>query len=357
MAMDFLSILGMLPQILAIMQIIVYVFLAWFFGSLAIKGMKKHFGFAIKVVLAFGIGFLCLLGGTVLPRLFGLFQDGFFRMIQLDILVGGIIMSVVFAIALYLMTRKSKGLNPVAENKKLKERVEILEGMLFKHRVRPIERSLAMGNAEKELKGYKAKKAIMEKTDWMVYLENGNRQAIATIGGYHGELKETHYNMSVIDHLISEPERIIGIAIIVAFVVFSLLNFQGLPTMADSFTDLVSSITGLPADQLDMFMGGSRSISGDCISASMIFTRYGMNIGNLPAYENDNVQSMLEQETGDMVLMMYQAEYEGRDYIVGITLPEDTDLLSVTQEDIIANANFCVATETKICDCLKTTSA
>ncbi len=357
MAMDFLSILGMLPQILGFMQIIVYVFLAWFFGSLAIKGMKKHFGFAVKVAIAFGIGFICLLGGTVLPRFFGLFQDGFFRMIQLDIMVGGIIMSFVFAIALYLMTRKSSGLNPIKENRKLKERVEILEGMLFKNRVRPIEESVAMDKAEKELRGFKAKKAIMEGNDWMVYLEHGNKQAIATIGGYHGELKETHYNMPLVDHLISEPERMAGIAIIIFFVVFSLLNFQGFPTMADSFTEMVSSMTGLPPEQLDMFMGGgSKNLPEGCVSAGTIFTRYGMNMGNLPVVDNDNVREMIEQETGQMVLMMYEAEYEGTDYIVGITLPEDTDILSVTQEDIVANANFCVATETNVCDCLKTSS-
>ncbi len=356
MALDFLQMLQMIPQILGMLQIVVYIFLAWFLGSLAMKGMKKRFGLAVRILLSFGLGFLCLIGGTVIPSFFGLFQDGFMRMLQIDLFVGGIIMSVVFGVSLYMITRKSGKGSLKKINEKLRERIKILEGSLFKSKVKPIQKSVAMEKAEEENEGYKAKKAMLEKTDWVVYLESGKKQAITTIGGYDGEVRDTRYRMPLLNHLISEPVRLAGIIIIIAFVVFSVANFRGFPSMSEGFGEMISSATGLPEDQIDMLMGGGSS-GGDvpegCVSASAMFTRYGMNIANLPAYSNEQVRSMLEEETGQDVLMMYRADYEGSEYILGVTVPPDMDLTQVTQEEIISRANFCVATETRVCDCMK----
>jgi len=128
--LSFLSILGMLPQLLFMTQIIMYLILAWFFGSLAFRGMHKQIPLAIKLVTTIGTGFLCLVAGAVLASYMFFFQGTIFKTFQIDLFLGGLIGSIIIAVAFYMITRKDKGVGKDKMIKKLQERVKLLGGNL-----------------------------------------------------------------------------------------------------------------------------------------------------------------------------------------------------------------------------------
>jgi hypothetical protein len=101
-AMDLGGILTSLPQILGIVQIVMYVFLSLFFGAIAIIGYRGFLSWWIKIPLRFGIGFLCLIVGISIagfipvPSPLDLFQT--------DAMIGGIVTSIIFLIAINIFS-------------------------------------------------------------------------------------------------------------------------------------------------------------------------------------------------------------------------------------------------------------
>jgi hypothetical protein len=50
---------------------------------------------------------------------------------------------------------------------------------------------------------------------------------------------------------------------------------------------------------------------------------------------------------------MYKTAYEGKEYVVSITLPRDMDTSNVSNEQIMENAEICTSTSETFCDCVK----
>ncbi|NIO23037.1 MAG: hypothetical protein GTN38_03360 [Candidatus Aenigmarchaeota archaeon] len=319
-----LSLLEMLPQLLNLIQIVVYVILAWFFGAIAMKGLRKHLIFPVRMVLTFCVGFFCLISGIALSDYIFFLQDPIFALFQLDITVGGLLSSLIFAVAFYLISRKAERMDPKTLMKKLKNRVGLLEGILLEHKVPPIREEEAKKRAEKLVPGYQAREAKLNKTDWEVFLWKEKRKAKVIMGAYDGETKIVEHDMSRAEHFISDPLRIIGIGIIIFILGFSLINFKGFPNM----TEGMSSMFGIP-------LGGDENLPEGCVSASMLALKYNPK---LPVFEDESVRTMIESETGTTIQWMYRVDYEGADYILAI----DSNF-----------ENICSATENKFCNCME----
>lgn len=348
MALDFLQIFEMLPVILNAAQILIYVFMAWFFGSVSMKGMKMKLGFPIRIALSFGLGFGCVLIGSVLFPSLNMLQDSFSKGIQIDFLAGGLASSVIFVVCLYLASRESGREGPEAIIKKLRKRIGMLEEKLMKSRASPIPEKDAYKIASEELGGYQPKEARLNKGEWYVLLEKGEKKAGVVMGAYDGFIKKIEHEMSLKDRIISNPLRIAGIAVILILVVFAFLSFRGLPTIMDS----VESLTGFDLGGMGLFPGGDPDLPEGCVSASNILMASGANILNLPTYTDDAVSDMFEEETGQKVVMMFETDYGSRDFIIGITIPADIEITGMNQEDLLTQASFCSATQTQFCDCV-----
>jgi hypothetical protein len=328
--LSILRMIEILPQLLNIVQIVIYIALSWFFGSLTLRGLKRDFSFFIKIPITLAFGFLCIICGSAFSTFFGLFQEGILKILQIDLFIGGLVISIVFGISLYLMSRESERYDPQSVIKKLKKRIGVLEGLLLERRIQPISEEIARQTAEQSLSGYRTSEARLNKADWEIYLEKGERKAKVVLGAYDGEIKGITYKKSIKD-IFSDPLRIIGIVLIVSFLMTSLINFRGLPNISEG----VYSLLGISPDDLKSLFGEDENLPEGCISASRLALKYKPS---LPTYENEDVKKMIENESGFKIGWMYRISYEGRDYVFAI----DLDF-----------KNFCSATETKFCHCVE----
>jgi hypothetical protein len=352
MALDMMQLLEILPQLLAAVQIIIYVFLSWFFGSIAIRGMKYKLSFPIKIALTFCFGFACLVAGTALPVAFNIMQTGILKTFQVDSLIFGIIISIVFAVCLYMISKEAKGEGHKELSEKLAKRVEVMESMMLQGRPRPILESDAREIAKQALVGYEAKTAKLKGAEWMVLLEKGNRKASVLMGAFDGYVKEVNHDMPLSERLISDPGRVAGIIIIVGILVFSLFSFRGFPTISDS----MASMLGMSPEDMKSLLGVDENLPAGCVSARSLFMKTGVNVGGMPPYQDEAVKTMFEQATGQSVVMMFETDYNGANYIGGMTIPKDMDITAVSQDQMLASANFCAATKTTFCSCMKAPS-
>lgn len=327
-----LRLFELLPQLMSILQIVIYVILAWFFGAIAMKGLKKHLSFPFRIVLTFCVGFVCLVFGTVLSGYMVFLQGSVLKLFQLDLTIGGFIASVIIAVSLYLISKKVERTDPKNLIKKLKKRVGLLEGLLVEHEVHPISERLVRRRAEKLLPEYSVMDAKLNKTDWEIYLHKGKRKAKVVMGAYDGELKIIEHDMSKIESIISDPFRIVGIGVIIFILAFSLISFKGFPSMTES----LPSLFGMSSDELTGILGGGEeNLPEGCVSAGKLALKYSPQ---LPLMEDESVEMIIEGGAGIDIQWMYRVDYEGTDYILAIDANFE---------------NICSATYEKFCQCIK----
>ncbi|NIO19428.1 MAG: hypothetical protein GTN76_01435 [Candidatus Aenigmarchaeota archaeon] len=327
-----LRLFELLPQFLSIAQTVIYVILAWFFGAIALKGLRKHLIFPVRMVLTFCIGFLCVISGIVISNYIPFLQDAMFRLFQVGLTVGGLISSIILAVALYMMSRKIERTDSKTLIEKLKKRVGLLEGVLVEHKIPPMREEDVRRKAEKLVPGYQFRHAGLNKMDWEVSLMKGKKKAKVIMGAYDGEVKMIEHDMSKVEALISDPLRVVGIGIIIFILGFSLINFRGFPSMMEG----LPSLFGLSPDELSGVLGGDDgNLPEGCISAGRLALKYNPK---LPVFEDESVEAIIESQSGTDVQWMYRIDYDGTDYILAI----DTNF-----------ENICSATMDKFCQCIE----
>lgn len=340
------SILDILPELLFILQIIMYLVLAWILGSLAFRGLHKKISLSIRLVALFGVGFLCLIAGAALSNYMFFFHGTILQTIQMDLFLTGLLVSLIVALAFHLITREEKETDKRGKLKKLQERIALLQGILLKNKVTTLKEDEVKKTAETLVPGFEAKKANLEKTDWKVMLEKEDKKAIVTMGAYTGEVKKIE---RLGGGLLSDPVRIIGVAIIIFLVAFSILNFKGFPSMIEG----IASFLGMTPEQFNMMIGNEDLPEG-CVSAMRMMVKHGVSVlGGESSYKNEQVKEMIERETGRQVTLMYETDFEGKKYILSVTLPKDVGLYDLTNEEIIEMSEICSSTEEIVCDCIK----
>ena len=98
------ELMAVLPELLFTVQIIMYVFLILFFGSISILGLRTYFNWIFRLLIRIGIGFLALITGIAMSSMLPFFKDGIWALMQADLIVGGLITSIILGIALFLIT-------------------------------------------------------------------------------------------------------------------------------------------------------------------------------------------------------------------------------------------------------------
>jgi hypothetical protein len=344
MALSLSGIIDILPQALSLAQTLMYLVLSWVLGSFAFHGMKKRIPFALKTVAKFGVGFLCVLAGASLSKYMFFFNGSIFKMLQIDLFVGGLIGAALLGGALYLITRGEVE-SESKSAKKLAERVKLLEGVLIKQKTPTLKEEEVKKIAESLLPGFAAKQANLKSADWEILLEKGKRKATVVLGAYTGEVRHVERGFD----RILDPHILAGIALIIAFMVFSLLNFTGLP----SVTEGVASMLGMSDAQFKS-LTGSNSLPQGCVATVRILMNQGVSvIGGENTYTDETLKRAIEAATGRDVMLMYKTSYQNAEYIVSITLPQGMDTSKITNNEIMQSAEICTSTRSVFCDCVK----
>ncbi len=343
------SILRYLPDLLFFFQLIFYPVLAWFFGSISIKGLKKHLNVFIRTPLAFVVGFLCIISGSVISGYVRFFNEPVFELFQLNLIFGSLVSSIIFFVGFYMISYERKEDDKDSIIKKLKTQIELLESILVKHNIPTLSEKDVKKTAEGLVQGYKATNAKLKGSFWEIYLEKNGKKATVVLDGYTGEVKDICREKDRMNLLISNPVKTSGIIIIAGLILFSLINFRGLPDMMEGF----ASMMGMKTEDLNTLMGRGGNMPEGCISASTLFLTYGMNIVDLPISHDENAKKMIERETGKQVVVMYDVKEKGKDYILAIALNKSLNFSKMSTNEIIKNADICSATKDRLCNCLK----
>lgn len=119
---DLLSLVGLLPQLLSLIDYGAYVFWVLLFGSIAVRGAVGYPEFYIRWPLRLGFGVAGLVAASALAPLIRLGQV--LEILQLNVLISGIVASALFAVGLYLATR---GVN---RQERIKKQIASLERRL-----------------------------------------------------------------------------------------------------------------------------------------------------------------------------------------------------------------------------------
>ena len=120
-----------MPDIMFWSQIVFYIFLIFFFGSIVLKGYKGYLHGVIHLLLRIGTGFACLVAGIGLSSLLPFGDNLIFKMLQVDIIIGGLVASIVLLVCLYIITFK------FSRTLVVKKKIEKLQERLSKTKDRP----------------------------------------------------------------------------------------------------------------------------------------------------------------------------------------------------------------------------
>lgn len=260
-------------MLLNLVQIVFHLGMAMFFGWIIMMGWRTYTRTVVKYFLRLGFGFVALicgigLSGFVSGSFFGGPLADILSMMQVDIAVGGLVAAFILMVSIYLISTNIYNVGG------LKKEIERLQGRL----------------------------KIAE-----------------------GLLKQTGRAINA-----KAPTMIIGVVILLVLVVFSLMNFQGYPSIAND----VGSILGFtPSD-----IGQPQGTPQGCVSPLTLFMGNMEKIqsGEVEYYDNTAMKDLIEAESGHSVVSMMTIEDDGRDYIIAMTGDE----------------HVCVATMTDFCSCM-----
>ncbi len=268
-----------LPQILFGLQVIFYIVLILIFGSIIIKGYRGYMHFAVRLLLRLGFGFIALVCGLGLSGLIPMFSDDvFYTLIQsilINPFIGIVISTAVLTISLYLISHN------IFNIPGMKKQIAKLQEKLKK---------------AEEVTSKAVKKRL-------------------------------------------EPIRIVGIVILVVFLGFSLINFQGFPSLGEELFSFIG-ITPEEIEELGKYLEGlgiGKEIPENCVS---ILTLIDENLDDflndrLPESMDPGIKSMIESNSGFTIVKVYQVTHDQRNFFLGI------------EKD-----NVCSATATEFCECL-----
>lgn len=269
-----------LPQILFGLQVILYIVLILVFGSIILKGYRGYAHFAIRFLMRLGFGFVALVCGTAISGIIPMFSnESMYNLIQVMVV------------------------NPFL-------------GMVISAAVLTIS----------------------------VYLISHN---IFNVPGIKKQIEKLQNKLKKAEGILSrpvkklDPIRIAGAAILVVFLIISLLSFQGFPSLGD---DMFKFIGLTPDDVQDLsdYMQGL-GIGGDMpegCASTLILIQNNLDdfmAGMLPESSDQGIRSMLESGSGTGMTDVYEVTHEGRDMFVGISSDGN---------------NVCSATSSSFCECI-----
>ena len=112
---DITGLLANASQILGIVQIVAYVFLSLFFGAIVMMGYRGYVPWWASYPLRLGLGFVCLVCGIGVSAFIPVPSP--LDMFQLDVMIGGIISSIVLLVAINVLSYRMPWLLGGFENR------------------------------------------------------------------------------------------------------------------------------------------------------------------------------------------------------------------------------------------------
>ncbi|UCD02768.1 MAG: hypothetical protein JSV63_03210 [Candidatus Aenigmatarchaeota archaeon] len=318
------EIIGMLPLIMQASQIMFFVFFIWFFGTMTMKGFRGKRPLFVSTVGTLVIGALCLVAATSFSGFIPFLSKGLLSVLQLDVILAGVLVSVIFSFALSLMTHTSSPWSPSERVKLLERKVANLEELL-RRRAHHISDHEAMHIAEHVMNGYKARHAKLVGNEYEVILKKNGKEGRVVIDVWDGEVKSMIFHESALRRFFTDPTKLMGLLIFVAVTSAALLFFEGFPNPADDIT----SMFGLDIDALGSMasMFGQNPLLGGevpqgCVSPT-IFVEYADELQDRQyildhLYDDDEVASIIENNCGPP-RMMIRFFHLGNEVIMGFT--------------------------------------
>ncbi len=331
------DILGLLPTLLYTMQWMFYLFFIWFYGSISMKGGKKHMPVIMDFGIKFLMGVLCLVGGIAFAGFVPFFSDGIMHIMQIDMLVAGLLVSVLLALAYRLITHDGDVM-PGDTLDALRRKVVVLEEMLRKGAKHIAEKD-ARKMAEAKMPGYKADTAKLLGNEWEIDLKLGEKRGRVILDAWDGELKKRIKKLEV-GQFFKDAQKVAGLALVIALIAASAVFFDGFPDPTDSF----SSMFGVSMQDIASISESLRDnplfVSEDCISP-LSLTRYRSNFEDLEyvrdhIHEDESDKGLMEVSSGKGVNYMLRIDHEGKELILAI------------MDDL----SLCYLTDGEFCGCL-----
>ncbi|RLJ08924.1 MAG: hypothetical protein DRP16_00040 [Candidatus Aenigmatarchaeota archaeon] len=252
-----MNLLQWLPQFLFILQILVYLGFISFFGWIVMLGYRTYSSYSVKFILKFGFGFVSLVCGIGI-------SDGVSGFLNFNEGLGTLLR---FAQA------------------------DVFAGGV----VSSVVLSLA------------------------VFLITRN---IYNIGGLEKAIKKLEQRLEKArraekSKLLKNPGFLLGVAVFFGFIVFSVSGFRGFP----NFSERIFQEAGISPQEITDLFGSVQNQKSDCVSPLVLFQFHSKELmnGKAEVYENQNVKDMFERESGENIKVMYRLDYQGEEYILGIT--------------------------------------
>jgi len=340
------GIIQMLPVMLEASQLFFYIFFIWFFGSMSMKGFRGKRPFFLRIAGTLLTGSLCLLASASFAGFLPFISSGIFSVLQIDMIVAGILVSLLFAAAISMMTHDKSAWRPEETVEILRRKVSVLEEML-RTNARHLTEAGAKKAAEEALKGYKALSAKLVGNDYDVKMKKGGRDAEVILDAWDGEIKKKIMHESCIVSFFSDPKKVAGLLVFVAVTAAAVAFFEGFPNPAEQMT----SMLGIDMNELGNMAGSlsqnplinSGSVPEGCVSP-LIFAGYTSQFQDNQfvldhIYSDEGTKKLIESKCGP-VRMMLKINHEGKDVIIGFT----------------TDAKFAYLTDGRFCMCIDTSS-
>jgi hypothetical protein len=293
--------LEMLPQVFGIVQAIIFIFMVPFFGGISIKGLIRYVSPPIRLLVIIVSGIISLIGGLGLGGAFPIFRGEAFELFRVNMLVWGMMVACLFALGLYLFTRK-----PGLAGKAVADKISQLENEIAKLK------SMAKDKPEQE----------------------------------------------AVSAMVKEPARLAGMILILVIAAASILAFRGFPDMGMEFFDYF----GLSEGDLKELSGqAGTDMPPGCVNVLQL--TQAMQSGQAVAGQtvtNEVLCSEMKSHTSMAFCSLSLVDYGGMQYYFGILLPA-----AVTQEELAAantqegmarlfsgGGQYCTGTSSQVCNCL-----
>jgi len=125
------------------------------------------------------------------------------------------------------------------------------------------------------------------------------------------------------------PISIIGIVILVAFLLFTIINFKGFPNALEDLGLTEADLSSL-ADEIEAITG--KNLPEGCITITELSREFGLGLLS-EEFNDTEARSLMETNYGRSVSKTYRVTYRDKNIILGVT--EDGGLCSVI------NNKFC----------------
>lgn len=313
LAANLLGLIELMPLFVQIFTIVALFLAVLFYGGLAVKGLRRSPG-ALKFPLIVGSGLLCIAAAPVIYSFLNI-DLGPLEVFQPQLIIGGIIATIITNISFWMI---SSGLEDRRFEQLVGEVQELKKLLLEKKVIKPLSDNDAKRIAGDATK-CKPTKATMGEGFWDVLLDNNGKDVKVMVDSVTGNVRDVQWHSSpIVNFLLADKLRIVGIVLIVAMIGVTVTMFKGLPTFQATLEGM-----GLTPELFSELSeaGNQYAVPEGC--TSLYEVQKMIDAQDYEPYDDQTMKATFEQERGSTVSEMYLLERE-RNIIIAVM--EDTSI-------------------------------